>query len=444
MAMDSRYSDGAHFLKDVTIKIQNRLNEIDHDLSEGKKEIENMHEYYWENYTEMDQYGYEEYDNRQALLQQTNANTEKLKLKHRFEKMKDSPFFGRVDFIFEGEDDPESFYIGIGNFAEQTGMTPLIYDWRAPVSGLFYDYDKGPASYEAPAGIITGEISSKWQYKIRGGKMIYAFESDTKIDDEILKQELGNNGDVKLKNIVRTIQKEQNAIIRNTEDKILVIQGGAGSGKTSIALHRIAYLLYHDRKNLKSSNVLILSPNSVFADYISHILPELGEENIQEMSFDLFAYRELKDTAADCEDKYDYLERIMKFPGGQEKERFRMKQSEEFVGLIEGFLATLEDRLIDFKEISFRGMKMSEEELIRMFYFKFQNTPLLSRMTAVMDYFIDAYETLKGSDISDDDRELLNSKFDSMYVTKDIYTIYNWMLEDYGYDQLPDVPYERR
>ena len=199
MAIDSRYSDGAQFLKDVTIKIQNRLDEIDHDLSEGKKEIENMHEYYWENYTEMDQYGYEEYDNRQALLQQTNANTEKLKMKHRFEKMKDSPFFGRVDFIFEGEDDPESFYIGIGNFAEQTGMTPLIYDWRAPVSGLFYDYDKGPASYEAPAGIITGEISSKWQYKIRGGKMIYAFESDTKIDDEILKQELGNNGDVKLK-----------------------------------------------------------------------------------------------------------------------------------------------------------------------------------------------------------------------------------------------------
>ena len=305
------------------------------------------------------------------------------------------------------------------------------------MSGLFYDYDKGPASYEAPAGRITGEISSKWQYKIRGGKMVYAFESDTKIDDEILKQELGHNGDVKLKNIVRTIQKEQNAIIRNTEDRILVIQGGAGSGKTSIALHRIAYLLYHDRQNLKSSNVLILSPNSVFSDYISHILPELGEENIQEMSFDLFAYRELKDTAADCEDRYDHLERLMKFPSDQEKERFRMKQSEEFVGLIEGFLATLEDRLIDFKEISFRGMNMTEEELIKMFYFKFQDTPLLSRMDAVMEYFIDAYETLKGRDISDDDRELLKIRFDSMYVTKDIYTIYNWMLEDYGYELLP-------
>ena len=162
------------------------------------------------------------------------------------------------------------------------------------------------------------------------------------------------------------------------------------------------------------------------------------------MSFDLFAYKELKDTAADCEDRYDHLERIMKFPDDQEKERYRMKQSEDYVGMIEGFLATLEDRLVDFREVSFRGTKLTEEELIRMFYFKFQDTPLLARMNAVMDYFVDAYETLKGRDISDDDRILLQEKFDSMYVTKDIYTIYNWLLEDYGYEQLPDVPYERR
>lgn len=444
MTEEIKNQDGTAFLEDVTLKIEKRLEEIRQDLQEGRKEIESMHEYYWDNYTEMDQYGYEEYDNRQALLQQTNANAEKLKIKHRYERMKDTPFFGRVDFIFEGEDEPETFYIGIGNFAERAGMTPLIYDWRAPVSGLFYDYDKGPASYEAPAGQIEGEICAKWQYKIRGGKMIYAFESDTKIDDEILKQELGQNGDVQLKNIVRTIQKEQNAIIRNTGDKILVIQGGAGSGKTSIALHRIAYLLYHDRKNLKSSNVLILSPNSVFADYISHILPELGEENIREMSFDLFAYKELKDTAADCEDRYDHLERIMKFPDDHEKERFRMKQSEEFAGMIEGFLATLEDRLMDFRPVSFRGMTISEEELIRMFYFKFQDIPLLSRMDSVREYYTDAYETLKGRDISEEDGEYLKNKFDSMYVSRDIYQIYSWLLEDCGYDPLPDVPFERR
>ena len=114
----------------------------------------------------------------------------------------------------------------------------------------------------------------------RRGKLVYEFESDIKIDDDILKAELGGSGEVQLKNIIRTIQKEQNAIIRNTEDRIMVIQGTAGSGKTSVALHRIAYLLYHDRKNLKSSNILILSPNSVFADYISGISCRSWEKKI--------------------------------------------------------------------------------------------------------------------------------------------------------------------
>ena len=301
-------TDGKIFLNKVTEKIRTRLAEVDASIEAGQKDIQSMNEYYWENYTEMDEYGYENYDNQQALLHQVNDNQEKLKMQHRLRKMLEAPFFGRVDFIYDGEGEPEIFYIGIGNFAERTGMLPLIYDWRAPVSGLFYDFDKGPASYQAPLGEIHGDIAAKWQYKIRGGKMIYEFESDVKIDDEILKAELGSNGEVQLKNIIRTIQKEQNAIIRNTSDRIMVIQGAAGSGKTSIALHRIAYLLYHDRQNLKSSNILILSPNGVFSDYISHILPELGEENIQEMSFDLFAYRKLQDTAADCEDRCDQIE----------------------------------------------------------------------------------------------------------------------------------------
>ena len=441
---DNRF-DGRCFLEDAEIKLQKRLEEIGQSLSDGQKEIDNMQEYYWENYTEMDEYGYEDYDNQQALLHQVNANNEKLQLKHRFEKMLDAPFFGRVDFMYDGDDEPEPFYIGIGNFAEKTGMQPLIYDWRAPVSSLFYDYDKGPASYEAPAGRLDGEILSKWQFKIQNGELVYAFESDTKIDDDILKKELGTNSDVKLKNIVRTIQKEQNAIIRNTKDRILVIQGAAGSGKTSIALHRIAYLLYHERDSLKSSNVLILSPNGVFADYISHILPELGEENIREMSFDLYAYKELrKGVAADCEDRYDQLERRMKFPDESAQNRFDWKQSKDFIGEIEGFLAILEDRLMKFKEIEFRGMTLTEEDLIQLFYYKFTETPLLKRMDAVKDYFIDSWETLKGRNISEDDQEMLQMKFDKMYTTKDIYTIYNWMLDDCGCDLLPEVPYEKR
>ncbi len=435
-------SEGTVFLKSVTEKLKHKIEEVNVSISQGQKEIEGMHEYYWENYTEMDQYGYENFDNQQALLHQVNANQELLVMKHRLEKMLDAPFFGRVDFLFEGEDTPESFYIGIGNFAPKAGQIPLIYDWRAPVSSLFYDFDQGPAFYEAPGGRMDGEVCSKWQYKIRRGRMVYEFESDMKIDDEILKEELGSNSDVQLKNIIRTIQKEQNAIIRNTKDRILVIQGAAGSGKTSVALHRIAYLLYHDRAHLKSSNILILSPNSVFADYISHILPELGEENIQEMSFDLFAYRELRDTVSDCEDRYDQIERNLAFPGMED--RVHQKQSAAFIGEVEMFLAGLEDKLMNFTDVEYRGFFKTESELVNLFYFKFQDIPLLSRMEAVTEYFIDEYETLCNCTLSDEDRIGLEQKFEKMYETRDLYVLYNRLLEEAGYMPLPDVPYEKR
>ena len=197
---------GAEYLTFVTELLKGRLAQLEDKIGEVQKDIGEMHDYYWQNYTEMDQYGYENYDNQQALLAQVNANAENQKMKSRLKRMLDSPFFGSVDFVYEGEEEPEVFYIGIGSFAQRTGQTPLIYDWRAPVSSLFYDYDKGAASYEAPGGVMDGEIVSKWQYKVRGGKLIYEFESDTKIDDDILKQELGANSDTQLKNIVRTIE----------------------------------------------------------------------------------------------------------------------------------------------------------------------------------------------------------------------------------------------
>lgn len=432
------------FLKEITDCLQQKIKELDEELSAGQQEIKNMHEYYWENYTEMDEYGYENYDNQQALLHQVHANEEKLSKRKRLTKMLESPFFGRVDFRYDGEEESETFYIGIGNFAPRAGMRPLIYDWRAPVSGLFYDYDRGPAAYDAPGGRMEGEITSKWQYKIKNGHMIYGFESDTKIDDEILKQELGSGGDVQLKNIVRTIQKEQNAIIRNTEDRILAIQGAAGSGKTSVALHRIAYLLYHDRENLKAANILILSPNNAFSDYISHILPELGEEHIQEMSFDLFAYKELKEVANDCEDRYDYLEKKMKFQDSEWEIRFKEKQSASFIGQMEGFLAMLEEDLVNIRSFTFKGFHKTEEEIIHLFYYKFQTVPLLARMDAVMEYLIDEYETLRGKNISEEDMEALRETFQKMYVTTDLYEIYGWLLKDCGYPELSNAEYERR
>ena len=434
-------SRGTEYLNFVSERLKHKLTELGERILEVQKDIEGMHDYYWENYTEMDQYGYENFDNQQALLTQVNANTENLKMHQRIRKMLDSPFFGSVDFVYEGDEEAELFYIGIANFAEKTGQIPLIYDWRAPASSLFYDYDAGAASYEAPGGVMYGEITSKRQYKIRNGRMIYEFESDIKIDDDILRQELGSNSDTQLKSIVSTIQKEQNAIIRNTKDKILVIQGAAGSGKTSVALHRIAYLLYHDRGYLNSSNVLILSPNSVFSDYISHILPELGEENIQEMSFDLFAYRELQDVAADCEDRYHAIENQM---AEGKTEHAQWKQSEEFVSAIEGFVLELEDRLMDFSNISYKGFSKKEEEIWSLFYYKFPEVPLLDRMEAVMEYFVDEYETLYNRTLSEEELLLIKEKFMKMYVTTDLYEIYNWFLEDYDLPLLPELPREQR
>ncbi|MDO4518741.1 MAG: AAA family ATPase [Eubacteriales bacterium] len=434
--------NGREYLAEVTEKLHARIRDVKQSIQDGQKEIEGMHEYYWENYAEMDQYGYENFDNQQALLTQVNANQEQQILLAQFNKMLDAPFFGRVDFTYEGDDEPEVFYIGIANFSERVGQLPMIYDWRAPVSSLFYDYDQGAASYEAPGGMQYGEITSKWQYKIRRGKLIYEFESDVKIDDEILGAELAGHGETKLKNIVRTIQKEQNAIIRNTQDRIMVIQGTAGSGKTSVALHRIAYLLYHDRQNLKSSNVLILSPNSVFSDYISRILPELGEENIREMSFDLFAYRQLKEIASDTEELYDHLEQVMR--DASILDTYYEKRSNEFLEELEGYILELEDRLMDFRDVEYRKFRKKESEIIELFYYKFMDVPLLSRMDAVAEYFMDEWETLYNVDLAEEEKELIYEKFRSMYLHKDIYVLYSRFLEETGYQPLKRVPIEKR
>ena len=222
----------------------------------------------------------------------------------------------------------------------------------------------------------------------------------------------------------------------------MVIQGAAGSGKTSIALHRIAYLLYPDRKNLKSSSVLVLSPNGVFSDYISHILPELGEENIREMSFDLFAYKRLKNTVSDCEDRYDLIER--QIAGSCDEKLLKEKQSRDFLDRMEGYLVELEDSLMNFRDVEHRGVVKKEQEIIELFYFKFMDIPLLSRMDAVAEYFIDEVETLKGFDLPEEEREAVKSRFYRMYETRDLYVLYNRFLRQEGFPALPQVQYEKR
>ena len=161
------------------------------------------------------------------------------------EKLQNSPYFARVDFIEKGEKEAEKVYIGISTLFHKDDI--LIYDWRAPICSIFYEYEIGSASYKCPDGIIEGEILLKRQFKISGNKINYMFNTDVKIDDDILQEILSKNVDNKMRTIVSTIQKEQNRIIRNEESSILIVQGPAGSGKTSIALHRAAYLLYRFR-----------------------------------------------------------------------------------------------------------------------------------------------------------------------------------------------------
>lgn len=424
------------YLDLVIEKLHEKIAQIDERMDTNQKDMENMHDYFWENYTEFDEYGYEMYDNKQALRTSVNQQDEYVKARRRYEKMLQTPYFGRVDFCYEGEETPEIYYIGIGGLAEKRAGTAYIYDWRAPVSGLFYDYDKGPAGFEAPVGRMNGEITRKKQYKIKRGKLIYALESEMNIDDEVLQQALSEHADARLKNIVTTIQKEQNSIIRDNMHRILAVQGCAGSGKTSVALHRIAYLLYHNRKQLSAAQILILSPNSIFADYISRILPELGEENICEMTLDDFAYRELQ-AYGEAECRYDEIEK--KLHNGESTKEAEYKQTRQYVAELERFILELESDIVDFRDFHHRQMVMREEELVTFFYEKFYDVPIFSRMEKIGEYLIDAEETLRGKTMDDEEKCIVFEKLNRMYVTRNLLELYNQFLKKTGRKKLSIV-----
>lgn len=402
------------FLQEALLKLKTALEELESKMDFSSKEIEKIQEYYWENYNEFDEYGYEDAMNRQMLQMEVSTTANQKKLHKQYMKMMDSPYFARIDFLYDDEEIPETYYIGIGSFTPKKAYMPLIYDWRAPISSLFYDYDAGRASFIAPAGEITGEITKKMQYKIQKGKLLYSLESNLKIDDDILKHELSQSADARLKSIVTTIQKEQNMIIRNEKDRILIVQGSAGSGKTSIALHRMAYLLYHHRNKMKASNILILSPNEVFADYISHILPELGEENILETTFDNLAYKELK-YIAEPQSRYEYLETVLNLPkeeAAELRESLEYKSSMEFTQELFAYSLLLEDELVNIRPFTFGQIHINEEEFRKLFYQKFASIPLLKRMEAMAEYIVDANDTLSdaGSMKASDDYNMFEDR----------------------------------
>ncbi|WP_256760908.1 RNA polymerase recycling motor HelD [Cohnella sp. WQ 127256] len=289
----------------------------------------------------------------------------------RLTKQFDSPYFARIDFAEKGCE-TEVIYIGRASLVGEDGDTFFVYDWRAPVSSLFYDHEPGPASYRIPDGEMEGELMLKRQFVIRGGQMKHLFDTSETVGDEILQAVLSEGSDTSMKSIVATIQKEQNWIIRDEKHKLLVVQGAAGSGKTSAALQRIAYLLYRFRETLSPDQIILFSPNPVFKGYISRVLPDLGEANMRQMTF-----RELIEARLgrrfEVEDLFSQTEALAAEDGSTEGEAreqaIRYKGSEHFFITVENYLKRLEKEGIRFRPLRFRNMTIvSEEEMSKQFY----------------------------------------------------------------------------
>ncbi|HEY9059022.1 MAG TPA: RNA polymerase recycling motor HelD [Pseudobacteroides sp.] len=316
---------------------------------------------------------------------------------NRLEKMYQGPYFGRIDYIEDGEEKVEQIYIGIYTLSTNNNMDILVYDWRAPISSMLYDYEIGLCSYECPAGSINGEMMLKRQYKIQNSNIVYMFDSSLSINDEMLKEILGKSTDNRMKTIVTSIQREQNSVIRNSQNRILIVEGPAGSGKTSIALHRAAYLLYKYRESIKSENILVFSPNHVFEDYISNVLPELGEENIRRSTFmDFFA--NMFESKFRIESMNQQMEYILS--GNHDKTRLRcirFKASLKFLNILKKYIQHVESGLYtEFKDLIYNGtLIISAEEIFSTFkndYSLFSYAQRLEKLRQRLFYLLEQYE----------------------------------------------------
>ena len=280
----------------------------------------------------------------------------------------DSPYFARIDFKYDGEETLEKIYIGRATLMEQDTYTILVHDWRAPVSSVFYRFGIGEASFITPGGTVHGEVSLKRQYEIRRGDLLYFFDADVQILDEFLRQLLSGHASSKMKTIVETIQRDQDIVIRDMQSDVLMVQGAAGSGKTSIALHRIAYLLYQGLSGrLDANDILILSPNSIFEEYISHVLPDLGENNVKTMLFeDIFKSILRK---VQIHSKGQCMERLLACQDEKQaalmKDSIAFKGSEAFVLILDRLVKDLPKRWIAFRDIDYNGQCIAKREQLK-------------------------------------------------------------------------------
>jgi DNA helicase-2/ATP-dependent DNA helicase PcrA len=367
------------YLAETVRLLAAELERLNVSIDTSIRTVEEHKQYMWDNLRDMD--FAEKANFRESVNMSVALGEHAMMTRERIERLLDSPYFARVDFRPDGEPDAGAHYIGVHNLSDPDTQEIVIHDWRAPVSSLYYDFESGEAHFEAPKGTVQGEITGKRQYKIQGGRLEYMFDSSLSIGDDILQRELSRSADDKMRNIVATIQREQNAVIRNETAQVLILQGVAGSGKTSIALHRVAFLLYRFKDSLSSDNVMILSPNKVFGDYIANVLPELGEEQIAEIDFDKIAGKVLAKVTG-YETFSEQVVALLDQIDEAAAERMRYKATPEFVTRLDEWITMRANEGFTPAEIEQKRQRLSAEWVEDTFR-ELRDLPVFTRLDGV-------------------------------------------------------------
>lgn len=400
------------YLQKILSIIHATINNTDKSVKDHVDTLQEYKDYLWSN---KDIDPHEIRSMRESILNHFALGENVIDKRKRLGRILDIPYFGRIDFKEEKDGSQTTpVYIGIHTFYDSISRTNLIYDWRAPVSSMFYDHELGEASYTSPNGEVNGKISLKRQYRIRKGRMEYMIESSLTVHDDILQKELSANADDKMKNIVTTIQREQNQIIRNEEAPVLIIQGVAGSGKTSIALHRIAYLLYTLKGNISSRDILIISPNKVFADYISNVLPELGEETVPETSMEQIL-SELLENKYKYRNFFDQVTELLEKPSRDFIERIQYKASFDFISLLDKFILHMENNYFKATDVRLTRHITIPAGFIEEQFKRFNRYPMRQRFETMTDYILDMMKIQYNISVTTSEKNLLKKEIKKMF-----------------------------
>jgi len=391
-------------------------------IARNKEKIRQFKSFFTENFYDIKTDGDELADINLQIESLEKHNTLFEKEISRLSKQKFNPYFGRFDFKNKDCEKPEKYYIGLG-LVQNENKENLVYDWRADICSLYYEDKIGKTSYICQEGEIEGEISLKRQYKIEDGKLEYFINSNMIIDDEILMEQLSLNATSKMHEIVSTIQKEQNVLIRADDFKNTIVQGVAGSGKTSIAMHRVSYLLYKERNKLKSEDILILSPSEAFTEYIDDVLPALGEEKSFTTTFSSMAKRLLGE---DFETREQMLERVSGKQTQKDFENIAIKSSFEFLDDLRSFLKNDICNLFVPRNFVFGDVLLTKEEISDIFFVRMKNLPIYKRIEVLADIITDNFKVPKNckSDFLKRTKKVLYNNF----ITTDLLKIYNLFL----------------